>query len=373
MTGSGSALQVPAGVREMRSYLSASMLLQAVRRRVHERAFWNVQLMVVAVTAIHLAIETTPAADVFDDAFDHLHHLPPLLYAVPIVYASLKFGREGGVLTGLVAAGLTLIDVFAAHRAMAEGIVQLSQITTLVAVGIVLSNRVEYEVAVRRRAEEMAERLAIVNQQITRAQEAERTRIARELHDDTVQALVVLGHQLDGVAATPGLSQAVRGALDEVRQTADATLAGVRQFSRDLRPSILDHLGLVAALSWLTQDVGERAGIVTRLDVTGTARRLPPETELTLFRIAQESLRNVEKHANARETVVALSFKEGSLELTVSDDGEGFDPSPPADHFIRSGRLGITGMAERAQLIGGRLTINSTPGRGTRVMVTVGL
>jgi len=367
----GHTLHLAGFAEGLRPRLSAHALLKAGRRRLSERAFWIVQLMVVGVTAFHFVVEMTALGSRFNDAFNHLHPLPPLLYAVPIVYASLRFGREGGILTGVVAAGLTLIDVAAAHRAVAEGAVQLSQIATLVVVGIVLSSRVEHEAAERRRAEEMAARLALVNQQITRAQEAERTRIARELHDETVQALVVLGHQLDGVAATRGLARPVRKALGEIRATADATLAGVRQFSRDLRPSILDHLGLVAALGWLAEDLGERAGLDTHLDVEGSQRRLQPETELALFRIAQESLHNVEKHASARQAIVTLAFNSEDVILAVSDDGDGFDSSPSSDSFIRSGKMGITGMFERAQLVGGRLAIHSAPGRGTRVTVTV--
>lgn len=343
-------------------------LLQAARRRVRDRGFWNVQLMVLAVTGAHYAMELPPLGD----SFVHLHHLPPVLYAFPIIYASLRFGREGGMLTGFLCVAVTLPNIVLWHRHSMEWPVELSQIGTAVVVGLVLSGRVEHEAAERRRAEQMAERLVLVNQQVTRAQEAERMRIARELHDETAQALVALGHRLDGVASTSGLPEQTRRALDDIRAMADTTLAGVRQFSRALRPSILDHLGLVPALDWLTADLSERAALAARFEVSGEKRRLPAETELALFRICQEALRNAEKHSGATAAVVTLAFSDGLVRLTVTDDGSGFDLSASSDRFIRSGQLGIAGMFERAQLIGARLAIDTAPGRGTSVTVTVG-
>jgi len=361
-------LSIPAAAAGEQARLPKSArLFGKARRRVHDRGFWNVQLMVLAVTVVHYAMELPPISD----SIDHLHHLPPVLYVFPIIYASVRFGREGGILTGLLCTLVTLPNIVLWHRYHLEWLVELAQLGTAVVVGLVLSGRVEHEATERRRAEQLAERLKMVNQQITRAQESERMRIARELHDETAQALVLLGHQLDAVASTAGLPAAARRAVHDLRALTDVTLAGVRQFSRDLRPSVLDHLGLVAALDWLTSDVAERAGLAARLEVSGAPRRLPEETELALFRIAQEAMRNVEKHAGASQVAITLAFSDGGLELTVTDDGHGFDLSGSPDHFIRAGRLGIAGMHERAQLVGGRFTIEAAPGRGTCVTVAM--
>lgn len=366
-----SSLEVPAVVGANPQSSRWLRLLQVGRRRSRDRSFWIIQLMVFMVTATHFAMELPLIGGRFGDSVSHLRHIPPLLYTAPIVYASIRFGREGGMLTGLLSAVLTLPSLVMAHQNSVEWTVELSQITTAVVVGVVLSNRVEYEAAERRRAEEMAASLALVNQQITRAQEAERTRIARELHDETVQTLVLMGHQLDGVASTADLPGEARTALSGIRTTVDETLAGVRQFSRDLRPAILDHLGLVAALEWFTKDLGERSGLPARLEVLGKPRRLAAEIEIALFRIAQESLRNVEKHAGSCEAVVTLTFEDPDVGLTVTDNGAGFDSATASDHFVRNGQLGLAGMLERAQLAGGRLTIESAPGRGTRITATV--
>ncbi len=337
--------------------------------RLHTRTFWFVQAAVGAITAVHYLTELVAS----EATFAHLHHLPPILYAFPIIYASLRFGREGGVLTGIWCTVLTLPNIVLWHHASWEWLVELTQIATAVSVGAVFSLLVEHEAAARRRAEEMADRVALMNRQTIRAQENERLRISRELHDDTVQSLAYLSNQLDRLNRSDHLAQGVHEGLSEMRAVAESTLSGVRRFSRDLRPSILDDFGLVAAVEWLTEDFTERCGTSARLEVSGPTRRLPSETELALFRIVQEALRNVEKHAEASEVTVGVVFEQDSLRLSVKDNGKGLDQSPPMGDLVASGKLGLTGMYERAQLVGARFDLRSQPGLGTMVTATLDL
>jgi len=204
--------------------------------------------------------------------------------------------------------------------------------------------------------------------QVTRAQEEERKRIARELHDDAAQSLVSLCRGLDGLAepawALPG---AATLRLRELRGEAGEVLESVRRFSRDLRPAMLDDLGLVPALEWLTSDLEDRLGLDAGLEISGSPRRLSPEVEVALFRIAQECIRNVERHAHASRVLVQAVFEDPVLTLSVTDDGVGFDPN--VDHLLVSGRLGLVGARERAQLVGGSLSVRSAPQQGTTVTV----
>ncbi len=338
--------------------------------RLRNRAFWQVQAMVGAITAVHYLMEVPTLGR---PPFDHLHHVPPILYAFPIIYASLRFGREGGVLTGLWCTLVTLPNVLFWHHESMEWLVELAQIATAVTVGVVFSMLVEHEATARRRAEEMADRVALMNRQTIRAQENERLRISRELHDDTVQNLAYLSNELDRLNRSDHLAPHVHDGLSEMRAIAESTLSGVRQFSRDLRPSILDDFGLTAAVEWLTEDFTERCGMVVRLEVSGTPRRLSSETELTLFRIVQEALRNVEKHAEASEVTVGVVFEPQSLRLSVKDNGKGLGQPPSMGDLVASGKLGLTGMYERAQLVGASLTLSSPPGEGTLVTATLDL
>jgi signal transduction histidine kinase len=216
-------------------------------------------------------------------------------------------------------------------------------------------------------------------QQITRAQEDERARIARELHDDTIQSLIVLSRQLEALAKTdaePGRPAVKTPAprtrrLEELQRITDDIIHGIRRFSRDLRPSTLDDLGLSPTLEGLAASMTEKDGILTRLWITGEKRRLSLETELALFRIAQEALNNVKKHAEATQVVITVEFTDGTVEMTVRDNGKGFPQTARTDELAALGHLGLIGMHERARLLGGTLLIQSQVGLGTKIVVTV--
>jgi len=211
-------------------------------------------------------------------------------------------------------------------------------------------------------------------QQVTRAQEDERARIARELHDDTIQSLIALSRQIEAYAQnhekgpTPDPAR-----LRELQQMTDEIIQGVRRFSRDLRPSTLDDLGLLPTLEGLANSLTEKDGIVTQLRVVGERRRLSPEMELVLFRIAQEALNNVKKHARATMATITVRLDEDEVALTVQDNGKGFVLIASVDELTVAGHLGLIGMRERARLLGGALNIQTQPGRGTKVTVTVPL
>jgi len=207
--------------------------------------------------------------------------------------------------------------------------------------------------------------------QITRAQENERKRIARELHDDTAQALVTLLRRLDDLATSrEQLSEPTVGHLEELQELIDGILRGVRRFSRDLRPSVLDDLGLLPALEGLMAEVKED-GIETKLKVVGDKRRLASDVELVLFRIVQEALNNVRRHARASQVITVAEFSEGRVRITVEDNGQGFKMPSRTDDLVAMGKLGLVGMHERAQLLGGTVSVQSGLGEGTRVFVEV--
>jgi two-component system, NarL family, sensor histidine kinase DegS len=207
--------------------------------------------------------------------------------------------------------------------------------------------------------------------EITRAQEEERKRIARELHDSTAQNLIALMHQVENLLdekATLPISQAksLWSFYEHIRDV----LHEVRRFSRDLRPSILDDLGLIPAIEWLSGETKSNYGIEAGLQINGNERRLTPEAELLLFRIVQESVNNVIKHAKATKVDIEVVFAEKQITLVVTDNGIGFSPPPHMGGLIHTGKLGIVGIEERIQLLGGTLKISSEPDRGTSILVS---
>jgi PAS domain S-box-containing protein len=218
----------------------------------------------------------------------------------------------------------------------------------------------------------LKENLRLYLSQVTKAQEEERKRIARELHDDTIQALVVLSRQLeDAASAGKGMPEDKRSLLESLRQQATGIMDGVRRLTQDLRPSTLDRLGLLAGLEWLASDVSRYSGIDVKVRVGGASRRLSPDVELTLFRIAQESLRNVWRHSGATEAEVSVDFQGSKVAMIIKDNGKGFAVPSSIGDLTRDGKLGLTGMQERAGLLGGNVTFQSEPGKGTAVVVDI--
>jgi PAS domain S-box-containing protein len=218
----------------------------------------------------------------------------------------------------------------------------------------------------------MQENLRYYLQEITRAQEAERKRIARELHDDTAQLLGSLSRQLDNfVRKKHGLAPNEVLFLKDLQAQLNRGVQGVQRFIQDLRPSLLDDLGLIPALRSLMKDLQEYEGIDTSLKVLGQERRFSSEVESLLFRIVQEALSNIRRHAQASEAQVVMEFAGDKVRMTISDNGRGFELSGRVDDLLRSGKLGLAGMQERARLLGGTLEVKPTPGKGTTLIVEV--
>jgi two-component system sensor histidine kinase UhpB len=203
---------------------------------------------------------------------------------------------------------------------------------------------------------------------ITSGQEEERRRLARELHDDTIQSLIALKQrvQLAQLASKNGSSEA---SLTEVVSLTEQTIENVRRQTRALRPIYLEDLGLVTALEMLARETSQAANIPVEFQRQGTEVRLNPNVELALYRMAQEALNNVSKHAGATQADLNISFTSQQVTLQVIDNGKGFDvPKSPAE-FAPGGHFGLLGLYERAELIGARLEIFSSPGQGSRITV----
>jgi signal transduction histidine kinase len=198
-------------------------------------------------------------------------------------------------------------------------------------------------------------------------QEVERRHIARELHDEIGQVLTAVKISLQTIQRLPEAA-AVAHHLDESVKVAAHALQQVRNLSLDLRPSMLDDLGLLAALRWYAHRVGQRTGISVHVTADGLTGRLPQEIETACFRIAQEALNNVVKHAGASSVKVEIQHYEMDLVLCVVDDGIGMDVSAARERASGGHSFGMLGMSERASLVGGALEIISAVGRGTEII-----
>ena len=250
-------------------------------------------------------------------------------HAIGIVAVHDKLGSEARFSDG----DLRLAEIFAARAAVA----------------VELSERVARD-TVRR---------------VIDAQELERRRLARELHDETGQALTSILLGLKGIRAAQSDGEAEQ-AEAELRELVVHALQDVRSLAVELRPTALDDFGLAAALERLGETFSERSGIATEVQAHLGDVRLPPEVETALYRLVQEALTNVVKHAEAKNVSVVVTRRAGGVGAVVEDDGRGF-----AEAGVRDDALGIVGMRERVALLGGTLTFESSPGGGTALVAYI--
>lgn len=209
--------------------------------------------------------------------------------------------------------------------------------------------------------------------QVIAAQEAERARVSRDLHDDVGQSLtsVLLGLRLveDSLVEPDVDATDLRRRLAELRELVAEGLRRARQLAFDLRPTVLDDVGLTAALQRLTDSVASRSGLKIDLDIAGLApdERLPTAIETVIYRVVQEALTNIVRHAIATTASVTLAGRDTTVRIFVEDDGIGFDPEQTSTRA----HLGIQGMLERAELVGGTVSVTSAVGAGTTIVLEV--
>jgi PAS domain S-box-containing protein len=232
------------------------------------------------------------------------------------------------------------------------------------------------DITERKRAEEertqYLNRLRALSRRLVETQETERRRLAAELHDRIGQNLTALTINLNIVSSqlSPQAAELHAPRLEDSRQLVEATIETVRNVISELRPTVLDDYGLLAALRWYVRQFEKRSGVLTTVEAPDLIPRLPTEAEAGLYRIAQEALNNTLKHANARCATLRLDADAACVTLTVADDGEGFDSAFTEPHARHPG-WGLLMMRERAESVGGRLRVDSVPAHGTRVVVEI--
>lgn len=294
---------------------------------------------------------------------DHAGHVA--LFVISVWLVGLV---SGAAASQLQSAERRLLHALATQREVAAHNAQLSaDLAAQLDATRALASSLE-----RQRAE--TQRLADM---VIRAQEEERGRVARELHDEANQLLAALMTTVDtadALSASDGGSPALRDTLARLRRLADAALGDLQRIATELRPPALDEFGLLPALNRHVRDRVEGSGLHADVQIEGRRRRLPAAVELALYRIAQEALANVQKHARAGRVHVRLRFLPDAVRLDVSDDGVGFDPAAAADGATLSRvGLGLPGMRERASIVGGTVDVSSQPGGGTRVSARIPL
>jgi PAS domain S-box-containing protein len=233
-----------------------------------------------------------------------------------------------------------------------------------------------HDITQRKRVEEALrqseERLRSLSYELMKAQENERIRISKELHDEWGQCLALLKHRMRSIQKEFfEKSSSGHQGCEEAMQFADEIIEGIRRLSRDLSPSILEDLGLSSALRWLAGNFAEQYSIPTSFDVDDIDDLFPQEAQRNLYRISQESLTNIAKHSDAGHVSFAVKKNEKTVSLIVQDDGNGFDLAGFRAREPSLGGLGLTAMEERAYRLGASFEVKSKVGGGTRILLTI--
>ena len=228
-----------------------------------------------------------------------------------------------------------------------------------------MNTQLTKEISARKQAEEA---LHTLSRQVLEAQENERRRLARELHDEIGQALTALKFNLHAAQRQP---ETLTARLEDSLDIVNRTLQQVRNLSLDLRPSMLDDFGLTAALNWYMERQAERVGFAAHVTIDQMPNNLSPAIATTCFRVVQEAVTNTVRHAQAKDMWVELHRCDQQLVLSIRDNGSGFDVNTAQERAVRGFSMGLPGMYERVRLVGGHLTIRSTPPCGTEISVTL--
>lgn len=311
---------------------------------------------VMGLSDVQIVISSEALA-VADDPRQHDEHLKSLGSAEPKEISRIPLVAKSRVVGSLiVGASASLSD---ADRGILHAVGRQ--------LGVVIEN-VELWNRLKRR-EEMVSQLL---QKIITAQEEERKRIARELHDETNQSLAALAVGLKTASALVTRdAEKAESMMEALKESTVAIMRELHNIIYDLRPTLLDDLGLIPAIRWCAENRLATQGVEVAVSATGSPARFPAEIETALFRIAQEAISNAAKYSGASCVQLSLEIKAGAVRLRVEDDGRGFDRDQVLNDKSGKGSLGLLGMIERATLLGGRADVASAPGRGTVIFVEI--
>jgi two-component system sensor histidine kinase DegS len=301
--------------------------------------------------------------------FELMNRICGVLFLIPIIYSAIVFSWKGALTTFLLSLVVVLpivVNVWSMIYIITNMLILLLPLLIVLLVS--------FEVAWRRKERKFFAEREVERQQYTsrilESQENERKRIAQELHDDTIQTLLVIANRAQTmISLDKGVMKEIKENSEWIRDTTLQAVEDVRRISLDLRPSILDDLGLIPALRWLVDRMNKESDINAQIHVKGVKRKLASQVESDIYRCVQEALNNIKHHSQAKEAVVSLEFSEENLKITIEDNGRGFSPPRRFKKLVAAGKYGLAGIQGRINHLDGTLKIRSSPGEGTTLLI----
>jgi signal transduction histidine kinase len=298
------------------------------------------------------------------------HRLIGSLFFIPIIYASISTLWRGGLF-------MTLFSLLGLTPILASMIIDrlLSNISLLLLpIAVVLVIKIEFELRSKERRiyiDRERDRQVYLKK-ILETQEKERQRLAGELHDQSVQTLLAVASYAESMESLNfSNAEEIRTKAELIKEKTRGTVDDLRRICVNLRPSILDHMGLISALKWLANRTTKESRIQVNLKIGSIKPELSPVVEVNLFRIAQEALHNIERHSKATEVFLTLENGQGGLTMTIQDNGQGFILPDKFGELVNHGKLGLIGMQERVRTLEGKFNINSKLGEGTLIQIEI--
>jgi len=361
-------------MRQIPTDTTANIASQKMRSTFRNRHFW---IIVCVMTVLALLYNASylgitgwfPWAKDVVSAHGVYIFVLSFLFLIPLVHASVVFRLPGTVATWLVFLAAILPRAIQDSPSF-ESLLRTA-LVAVVALLLGLFVAMDYHPGLKEgRALSRASRWVSLARML-KVQEYERRRVARKLHDNTIQSLLVIANRARGLESGDygRLTPKARKQAEEILDMLLHTIDDVRRLSRELRPSILDNVGLLPALRWLTESLTHESSTKIDLQVKGREHSLPPEFEIILFRIAQDALNNVVRHSGATAATVTLDFVTGNFSMTVEDNGRGFSVPENISDFAAKGKLGLQRMEQQARLLDGSFKVSSQPGKGTVITV----
>jgi two-component system, NarL family, sensor histidine kinase DegS len=335
-------------------------------RNVH---FWIIIALITAITFIYYyALFPYTQREHFLDPlafFESYYRLNGLLYTIPLLYAAIIFPWYGTLILWAILVILAMPRILT--MSLSTGALLTNMLFSLIPMILIISIQMELsrrkrELAMRGQRER--ERQAYMKQ-IFKATDEERRRISQELHDDTIQTLLVVATYASSLDSSG--EELVRENSKLIKHTLLQVVEDLRRLTLDLSPSILDNLGLLPALRWSMDHLRKEDSLEVDVVVQGSPRRIKSDLEINVFRIIQEAINNVRKHSGASKVMLALEYDEKSIQITLMDNGKGFELPENLNTYSLDAKMGLLGMRQRANFIGGILTIDSKPGEGTKI------
>lgn len=300
--------------------------------------------------------------------------VPSFLFLIPLLYAGVIFRLRGVLVTWAIFVAAILPRTLQQSPSF-EALLRVA-LFALVALLLSLVTVLGYNPEPKEETLKPAKtgrRISLAR--ILKVQEYERQHVSRELHDKIIQTLLVIANRAHAIGTGDygDLAPEAKKQAEQLIVMLLRAIDDVRRLSRDLRPSILDNVGLLPALRWLAEHATQESGIRVEIRANGMEHRLRPELEIIVFRIAQEALNNVARHSRATTAIVTLDFVASNFKMTVKDNGQGFCLPERISDYTTKGKLGLERMQQQAELLNGTFDIWSEPGKGTTVTMEVGV